>query len=636
MKRLTLFTGTLVQDSALSVSGLDRVVTADKSFTMVDGRPVMAGRGVKGAAVAMAKRFFDPLPRAISDDISNGTLRRSAWEFEDLRSEGAPDTRAGVGIDQKTGARAEGVLFDLEVLPSGTKWNIAIRVDWSQVQSNEEGSEVAGILGYVLSEHWSQGRCWLGGGVARGLGWCTLTNLKAYEFDDESYEKWVRSDRKELPQESAKIPVVTPTRSWRFRTLDAVIEYGEYSPDGADAPWGLDMLAVGAHSSASQVQKRGTGKWAVPSWAAEDTFPKDLETDRAILMEGDLPLLPGSSVRGPLRHSLSRALRRRGEEVTDPHTKAGDLGDEDPAGKVFGTTSVSSRLLIRDARAEGEWYAARLHMHAEDEFTAGSYGSAKRETMRVLKGKFPVRIVVEGKSPAEVDPLVEAIETQIALGRLGHLAIGGHKTHGAGSGHWHTSGWQAVDVKKERDWSEPTATVQSVNGGGRQAPGKSEADFPPSPPERDCYVKVSAGPLDAQHLTLGDAARLAKEALGEHELTAWWCEPTIDLAAATAPQVYGEDWQSTSADLKVDEVMFGSARAVWHAARTSSGTRYVLTTECNGTVPDAISATVTDIPARLHASDRFASLRTHRGALIVRRWSADGRDIAFTLAMGER
>ncbi len=65
-------------------------------------------------------------------------------------------------------------------------------------------------------------------------------------------------------------------------------------------------------------------------------------------------------------------------------------------GKAFGTVSKSSRILIRDARAEGEWAAAKLHMHAEDEFSAGSYGSAKRDAVRVLRGTFPVRIVVEG------------------------------------------------------------------------------------------------------------------------------------------------------------------------------------------------------------------------------------------------
>ena len=178
--RLTLFTATLVQDSALSVSGLNRETSADQPFALVDGVPTLVGRGLKGAAVAMAKRFFDPLPRAITDDIKHGALRRSAWEFADATTTGAPCLRAGVGIRQKTGARAGGVLYDREVIPAGTKWQLSFRVDRSHSLDDAEFTEAEGILGYVLAEHWAEGRCWLGGGTARGLGWGHIDNLKPF------------------------------------------------------------------------------------------------------------------------------------------------------------------------------------------------------------------------------------------------------------------------------------------------------------------------------------------------------------------------------------------------------------------------------------------------------------------------
>ena len=54
--KLTLFTATLVQDSALSVSGLDRETSAVQPFAFVDRVPTLDGRSLKGAAVAMAKR----------------------------------------------------------------------------------------------------------------------------------------------------------------------------------------------------------------------------------------------------------------------------------------------------------------------------------------------------------------------------------------------------------------------------------------------------------------------------------------------------------------------------------------------------------------------------------------------------
>ena len=76
--RLTLFTATLVQNSALSVSGLDRNSSADHPLTVVNGVPTLVGRGIKGAAVSMARRFFDPLPRCVSEELNRDmALRRS-------------------------------------------------------------------------------------------------------------------------------------------------------------------------------------------------------------------------------------------------------------------------------------------------------------------------------------------------------------------------------------------------------------------------------------------------------------------------------------------------------------------------------------------------------------------------------
>ena len=56
--RLTIFKATLVQDSALSISGIDRESTSDQPFTLIGDTPVLSGRGLKGAAVAMARRFL--------------------------------------------------------------------------------------------------------------------------------------------------------------------------------------------------------------------------------------------------------------------------------------------------------------------------------------------------------------------------------------------------------------------------------------------------------------------------------------------------------------------------------------------------------------------------------------------------
>ncbi len=637
--KLTLYTATLVQDSALSVSGLDRETSADQPFALVEATvagqptlvPTLVGRGLKGAAVAMARRFFDPLPRPVSDEIEHGALRRSAWEFADATARGAPGIRAGVGIRQKTGARAGGVLYDREVIPAGTQWQLSFRVDWSQIPNElreDEGTEAEGILGYVLAEHWAKERCWLGGGAARGLGWCHIDDLKAYRFDEATYETWVTSGRTKLPPALDAVPVVSPTRAWCFRTLDLTISFGEYRPEPNDAAWGLDMFAVGPHDTERAVQPTGDGTWAKPAWATNDNMPDALSTDRALLMDGppgeERPLLPGASVRGPLRHVYSRMERAAGHDVIDPHLVQGDVGAGDPAGKAFGTVSKSSRILIRDARAEDGWSAAKLHMHAEDEFSAGSYGSAKRDAVRLLQGTFPVRIVVEGSTSEEVEPFVKLIDRQVALGTLGHLLIGGHKTRGAGSGCWQAKPWVKDDVKSSRTWVQPNEPEEQTASDPR-----STGTFLDRPDDTDAWVRTRHGTIP-EALTLGEAAKLAKATLGER-LIAWWCDPTIDLDLNTPPATFGTAWPSDDDTLQVDEVAFYAERAVWRAARTSSGTRFVSIEELPSKADDATEDRALHTPARLHGFKRFSSADTGRGNVLLREWHVGNEVLGFTI-----
>jgi CRISPR/Cas system CSM-associated protein Csm3 (group 7 of RAMP superfamily) len=627
--KLTLFTATLVQDSALSVSGQDRETSADQPFALVDGVPTLVGRGLKGAAVAMAKRFFDPLPRAVSDGIRHGALRRSAWEFADATTTGTPCIRAGVGIRHKTGARASGVLYDREVIPAGTKWALNFRADRSYTLDDAEFTEAEGILGYVLKEHWAKGRCWLGGGAARGLGWCHLDELKSYRFDEASYEAWVKSGRSQLPTALAAVPVMSPTRSWCFRTLDVNVSFGEYKPEPNEAAWGLDMFAVGPHATERTVQPTGDGSWAKPAWAANANTPDALSTDCALLMEGGRPLLPGASVRGPLRHAFSRRERAVGHDVKDPHLVQGDVGEDDPAGQAFGTVSKSSRILIRDARAKGDWAAAKLHMHAEDEFSAGSYASAKRDAVRVLRGTFPVRIVIEGATAEEVEPLVNLIDRQVALGALGHLPVGGHKTRGAGAGRWQAKAWTNDDVTKARAWAPPKESEEQTSSAAH-----SKRTFIERPAAADAWVRTKHGTI-AEALTLGEAAKLAKAALGD-KLIAWWCDPTIDLALTSLPTTFERKWPAEDDKLQIDEVAFYAERAVWRAVRTSSGARFVLIEELTSKTDDATPTRVLHTPARLHGFQRFSSANTGQGNVLLREWHDGDEILGFTITQERR
>jgi hypothetical protein len=268
-------------------------------------------------------------------------------------------------------------------------------------------------------------------------------------------------------------------------------------------------------------------------------------------------------------------------------------------------------------------------MHAEDEFSAGSYGSAKRDAVRLLNGTFPVRIVVEGATPEEVEPLVKLINRQVALGALSHLPIGGHKTRGAGSGHWHAKPWVNDDVKKARDWTTPKEPEERT-----AISSHSNRGFIDRPDDTDAWVKTTNGTI-TDVLTLSEAARLAKAALGE-KLVAWWCDPTINLDLHTPPATFGNAWPSEDDTLEVDEVAFYAEHAVWRAVRTSQGSRFVFIEELTSKIDDAKQARVVHTPARLHGFSRFSSANTGQGNVLLREWHMGDEILGFTLTKEHR
>jgi hypothetical protein len=252
--------------------------------------------------------------------------------------------------------------------------------------------------------------------------------------------------------------------------------------------------------------------------------------------------------------------------------------------------------------------------------------------VRLLRGRFPVRIVVEGESAAVVDPLVQQIDREIAKGKLGHLPIGGHKMRGAGWGRWEVAkGWEPLDIQA----SPPqTASAESV---AMQARDSTRSDKPkagsfPTWPEatkgyvpEEVWVRVESSELAAPLSRLQDAAKAAREALGE-QLLGWWCEPAIDLSLKQAPVTHGEHWPE-GAHLSIEEAVFFARGAAWRVA----GNRSVLIQECNAEVPDAKPVRVSHTPAVLHADRRYAAADTGTGYRLLREWHLGAERLGFTL-----
>ncbi len=240
-----------------------------------------------------------------------------------------------------------------------------------------------------------------------------------------------------------------------------------------------------------------------------------------------------------------------------------------------------------------------------------------------------MRIVVEGGTIQDVDPLVKLVDRQVALGSLGHLLVGGHKTRGAGAGRWQANSWVNDDVTKAPDRIPPKEPEKQT-----AISSHSQHGFIDRPDDTEAWVKTTNGTI-AEALTLGGAARLAKAALGE-KLVAWWCDPTIDLDLDTPPATFGATWPSEDARLQVDEVAFYAERAVWRAARTSNGPRFVLIKEVLSNVGDAKRTDVVHTPARLHGFKRFTSNNTGEASVLLREWHVGDEILGFTITKEQR
>lgn len=457
----TLFVGTLVQESALTVGGGEPFGFVDDPLCRDgDGRFTLRGSGLAGALVATARRLYGDQdltaislpPGSAADDAP---LPDSLWRvFASHPQKPVPcsELRPGVGIRQDTGAAREGALFDSEVLPRGTRWHFLL-----EVKTGKAGGSLAEGIALAALREWEKGYLWAGAQIARGLGWMRLASLRIYRMKKVAahVDFWPDSSRtltktlKELPEvvrafnsdEAEQRGIVVPERTaeWHYQNLEGWVRVGQSEDD----EYGLDGLAVGGHGTAVLALPWDSKHMLWPEGAQPPQDADAYDPDFAIALTragtGQWePLIPGSSLRGPLRHVLSRHLRISGAEVRDPLVQGRRAADEsaDPAEELFGSLDQDAALLVRDAHVDGDWRGAWLQQHAEDEFSAGTFSSAKFDRMAVLQGRFRWRLVVQAESAEELRRRVACLKTALNYAMQGFLGIGGQQWRGLGWCRW--------------------------------------------------------------------------------------------------------------------------------------------------------------------------------------------------------
>lgn len=429
----TLFVGTLVQESFLSVGGTDDPDTTVDSPFCRDGREDLTLRGTSlaGALIATLRRSLEaPVPEIISG--SEDGRQPSVWRFFNSHplKPSKPACRQHVAIDERTGAAASGALFNVETLPPGTRWPFLLEVDTKRDANAADQAREA-------LRHWVAGRCLLGREVARGLGWMRLKGLREYPLTVEDCDAWpcakvadrypayirrrFSSLAKSIPAADVSLP------GWLEIT-------GSVSAGMHDEGYGIDSLSIGGHAS-EELAASWDRHYLAPDGMRDPAEAFDPDFAIVTFEKTDehknimrLPYIPGSSLRGPLRHALARLLRARGgDDLALVKSLFGS--DRQSTGLL-----ESAKLLICDALPDVRPEAPAIQLawmqhHAEDELAAGACGPAKFDRVAVMQGRFLWRMVVEGTSDDEQAALWELF----TLAKAGQLGIGG--------GQWRGHGW---------------------------------------------------------------------------------------------------------------------------------------------------------------------------------------------------
>ncbi|NPU97351.1 MAG: hypothetical protein HPY51_09055 [Candidatus Omnitrophica bacterium] len=475
----TLFLGELAQESALSLGGTaGEAFGVDEAFCR-DGldRPTLRGEALAGALIATARTLFDPnkLPESISAGFrgkGSGHPPESLWRLfsSHPRSVPASEPRSGVGLRQETAAPAAGVLFDVETLPPGTVWPFCLEVNTFR----DPDGIAEKIAAWSLLE-WTRGRLWIGRSPARGLGWMTLKNLQCFRLTGEEHhdELWPDSRfpiqdvleriRQQVTPIDAKdfqavldldsCPLLPPEERTQYLEITGTVECG-FHEDG----YGWDALSLGGHETNRSLMPWNAAHLCLPEgrdlqWIRSGDEGK-AEPDSCIVYtqrsgSPPEPFVPGSSIRGTMRHALSRMKREQMTTVWDPNANPRPKNqDPDPVEETFGGLDGSSLILVQDAYlADAHYLLAWLQHHAEDEFTQGAYESAKFDSVALLQGKFHWKIVAQihawkpDMTPNDnmkilVNQCREQLQSVLRLACHGHLPLGGKQWSGMGWPKW--------------------------------------------------------------------------------------------------------------------------------------------------------------------------------------------------------
>jgi CRISPR/Cas system CMR subunit Cmr4 (Cas7 group RAMP superfamily) len=324
-----------------------------------------------------------------------------------------------VRIDHDTGAAEEGGKFDAEIIPQGTRFRCELSLVTRTGTSREDGEQARAAFLHAVALLQS-GELSLGGDVSSGLGLVRIVGNSLSIGDHDLATRRGLEAARGLPADIG-LPAGTDTpESLHFpQVTDHAVAASEPGlvhgtitiHFEADGP-----LLVGGSQRPSS--KADTDK----NLGADLVFGEALVADYPRQRLVARPWVPGSSLRGALRHRVLHVLESLGR--ADSQAIAADL-----FGSVDGDTGTASKVRMFGCFLEDEKRTAVQHV-AIDRLTGGSLQSALYSEAPIWRDglRIELRLTLDGASDAQCAALAHAL---IDMG-TGHLPIGGGTRRGNG------------------------------------------------------------------------------------------------------------------------------------------------------------------------------------------------------------
>lgn len=308
-----------------------------------------------------------------------------------------PFVRDHVRLDEERDSAVEGGKFDAEIVPAGARFLLEFRCDgWNRGLTGEETAFFDALCAQVLA-----GRLELGGKSSNGYGQYRVleSQMRALNLEEpEDMRTWLHLSRNRMfaPREGREVPLSPAPQCAASGGLSGTVEMRLSCDTPILIGGGQPALPDGNISEADII-------FALSPWL--DYIGKRLCWR---------PVVPGSSLKGVLRHAVYRILRDLGME----HAKA--LSSLDGLfGHIQGDKGQCGKVIVEDGVLSPGGAPAFTQHVSIDSFTGGALDGAlfSEEPYWADGLELPARIHVRNAGAAEAALVWHAI-LDLAQGRL--------------------------------------------------------------------------------------------------------------------------------------------------------------------------------------------------------------------------